>query len=329
MGKLSISVATWDYDRVRAIIDGRVPIEGCDVNHLATAPEETFFRVLASREFDVAELSLSSYMIALSRGGCGYRAVPVFPSRAFRHSAIYIRTDRGIAAPQDLRGKVVGVPEYQLTANLWVRGILEDQYGVRPNQISWRRGGMEEPGRREKVAIAPPGVEIETIPDNDTLSRMLEDGRIDALIAPRAPSCFVRRSPHVGRMFPDFRSQERAYFLETRIFPIMHVLAIREELLDAHPWLATSVFKAFAQAKQVCMQELHEVTALKITLPWVVAEAEATCEVMGDDFWPYGLQENRVTLGAAVRYAWEQGLTARRLSIEELFVPSTLETSKI
>jgi 4,5-dihydroxyphthalate decarboxylase len=329
MGKLSISVATWDYDRVRAIIDGRVPIEGCDVNHLATAPEETFFRALAAREFDITELSLSSYMIALSRGGCGYRAIPVFPSRAFRHSAIYVRADRGITRPQDLRGKVVGVPEYQLTANLWVRGILEDEYGVRPNEISWRRGGMEEPGRREKIVVTPPGVEIETISDEDTLSQMLADGRIDALIAPRAPSCFVRREPHVSRMFPDFRNEERAYFLKTRIFPIMHVLAIREELLDTHHWLATSVFKAFVQAKRLCMQELHEVTALKITLPWVVAEAESTRDTMGEDFWPYGLQENRITLGAAVRYAWEQGLTARPLSIEELFVPSTLETSKI
>lgn len=329
MGKLAISVATWDYDRVRAIIDGRIAIEGCDLNYVVTAPEETFFRAFNAREFDVAELSLSSYLIALSRGGCGYRAIPVFPSRAFRHSAIYVRSDRDIRRAEDLRGRVVGVPEYQLTANLWVRGILADDYGVHPGQISWRRGGMEEPGRQEKIAVAPAGVEIETIGADDTLSQMLEDGRIDALIAPRAPSCFVRRAPNVARLFPDFRSEERSYFERTRIFPIMHVLAIREEVVDAHAWLPTSVFKAYAQAKRLCMQELYEVTALKLTLPWVVAEAESTREAMGEDFWPYGFRENRIALEAAVRYSHEQGLSARRLSADELFVASTLETSKI
>lgn len=329
MAKLPITVATWDYDRVRAILDGRVAIEGCDVNYIVTAPEETFFRAFTARQFDVAELSLSSYMIALSRGGCGYRAVPVFPSRAFRHSAIYVRSDRGISRPEDLRGRIVGVPEYQLTANLWVRGILADEYGVQPAQISWRRGGMEEPGRYEKLSVAPAGVEIETIAADDTLSRMLREGRIDALIAPRAPSCFVERAPGVTRMFSDFRNEERAYFGKTGIFPIMHVLAIREELVNAHPWLATSVFKAFAEAKRLCMHELYEVTALKLTLPWVVAEAEATRAVMGEDFWPYGFEANRTTLSAAVRYSHEQDLSARRLSVEELFVPSTLEMSKI
>lgn len=329
MGKLALSVATWDYDRVRAIIDRRVSVEGCDINYVVTAPEETFFRAFASREFDVTELSLSSYLIALSRGGCGYRAVPVFPSRAFRHSAIYVRSDRGIERPQDLSGKTVGVAEYQLTANLWVRGILADDYGVQPHQVAWRRGGMEEPGRQEKIPVAPPGIEIESIGASDTLSRMLRDGRIDALISPRAPSCFTRRVPEVGRLFPDFRGEERAYFARTKIFPIMHVLAIREELVQAHPWLATSVFKAYAEAKQMCLQELYELTALKITLPWVVAEAESTRDAMGEDFWSYGFENNRVTLEAAVRYSHEQGLSARRLSAEELFVPSTLEISKI
>lgn len=329
MGKLALSVATWDYDRVRAIIDRRVSVEGCDMNYVVTAPEETFFRAFTSREFDVTELSLSSYLIALSRGGCGYRAVPVFPSRAFRHSAIYVRSDRGIERPQDLRGKTVGVAEYQLTANLWVRGILADDYGVQPHQVSWRRGGMEEPGRQEKIPVAPPGIEIESIGAGDTLSRMLGDGRIDALISPRAPSCFTRRAPEIGRLFPDFRGEERAYFARTKIFPIMHVLAIREELVQAHPWLATSVFKAYAEAKQMCLQELYELTALKITLPWVVAETESTRDAMGEDFWSYGFESNRVTLEAAVRYSHEQGLSARRLSAEELFVPSTLEISKI
>lgn len=328
MSRVPLTVACWDYDRTRALREGEVAIEGCDVNYLSLAPEETFFRAFSAAEFDVTELSFSSYMVARSRGTCPYLAVPVFPSRAFRHSAIYVRTDRGITRPQDLRGKVVGVPEYQITASLWVRGILRDEYGVDPADLDWRTGGVEQPGRHEKLAIQPPGIRITSAP-HGSLSDLLAAGELDALVTARAPSCYGRGEPGVGRLFPNFRDEERAYFAKTGIFPIMHVLGIRETLLQDHPWLASSVVKAFQQAKERCLRELEEVTALKVTLPWVAQEAEETRALMGRDFWPYGVAENRKVLEALVRYSWEQGLSARPLAVEELFAPQTLEVAKI
>ncbi len=330
MGKLPLTVATWDYDRVQALVDGRVRIEGCDVNYLTLAPEETFFRAFGNCEFDVAEMSMSSYLIALSRGQCGYQAIPVFPSRCFRHSAIYIRTDRGIDKPQDLRGRVVGVPEYQMTAALWARGILADEYGVAAHEMRWRNGGLEETGRHEKLSLdLPPNISLEPIAADETLSEMLRTGAIDAVVTARAPSSFTRGAPNVGRLFPDFRSVEKAYFKKTGIFPIMHVLGIRKELLAQQPWLASSVFKAFVEAKTACLPNFESTAALRLMLPWVVSEVDDTRQVMGDDFWPYGFAENRVTLEAAVKYSAEQGLSRRRMTVEEMFVPSTLETVRI
>lgn len=328
MSLLPLTVACWDYDRTRALREGRVRIEGCDLNYLPLAPEETFFRAFAGAEFDVTELSFSSYLISRSRGTCPYIAIPVFPSRAFRHSAIYIRTDRGIARPEDLKGKIVGVPEYQITAATWVRGILRDGYGVDPSQLEWRTGGLEEPGRSEKLTIQPPGIRI--VPTTGrSLSELLAQGEIDALVTARAPSCFAAGAQDVDRLFPNFREEERAYFGRTGIFPIMHVLGIRESLAKEQPWLPSSLYKAFREAKDLCLREMEEVTALKVTLPWVAQEAEETRRLMGQDYWPYGVAENRKVLDTLVRYSWEQGLSQRQMSVEELFVPSTLEISKI
>lgn len=330
MSPLPLTVATWDYDRVRAIIDGRVPIEGCDVNFLRLPPEETFFRAFAHGEFDVAELSLSSYLIAHSRDTCPYTAIPVFPSRSFRHSAIYIRTDQGIKRPEDLRGRTVGVPEYQMTAALWARGILADEYGVAAEDVLWRNGGLEEPGRHEKLALnLPASIRLEPIAAEQTLSAMLADGELDGLVTARTPSCFSHGRTGVGRLFPEFRSVERDYFARTGIFPIMHVIGIRNDVVAKHPWLAASVAKAFNQAKNLAMRELSETTALKISLPWVVAETEATARAMGADFWPYGVEANRPTLEAALRYSRAQGLIWRQLTIEELFIPNVLAAARV
>jgi 4,5-dihydroxyphthalate decarboxylase len=330
MSRLPLVVATGNYDRVRAIIDGRVAIEGCDVNYITLEPEETFFRAFGAREFDVTELSLSSYMVATSRGTCPYKAIPVFPSRMFRHSAIYIRTDRGIARPEDLKGKRIGVPEYQLTAQLWARGILADEYGVKASDMSWLYGGEEEPGRTEKLKLElPPEISLAPIPEGATLSAMLRDGAIDGIISPRAPSCFSQKAPNVGRLFPNFRQAELDYFSRTGIFPIMHVLGIRNDLVEAQPWLPSSVFKAFVQARNATYEDLDFLAALRVTLPTLTAELEEIHRVMGHDFWPYGFAENRKALAAAVRYSYEQGLSKRQLAIEELFVPATLDTVKI
>ncbi|MEE8434419.1 MAG: ABC transporter substrate-binding protein [bacterium] len=326
MTKLSLTVACWDYDRTRALMDGRVAIEGCDINYIPLPPEELFFRAFRHQKFDVSELSLSTYTLQRSRGAAHYSAIPVFVSRSFRHSALYRRTDRGIDTPQDLKGRKVGVPEYQVTAAVWVRGILHDEYGVAPEDISWVTGGLEEPGGEEKVPFQPPaGVPVAHAPQGKTLSGMLAAGELDALVCYRPPSCYLRGDPAVGRMFEDYRRAEQSYYQKTGIFPIMHVIGIRNTLLEAYPWLAASVFKAFLEAKELSVRELSVLNALKITLPWVEAETKATMALMGEDFWPYGVPGNEKTLAAFLRYAHQQGITASEVAIEDLFVPSTLE----
>lgn len=322
--KLPLTVACWDYDRTRLLFDGQVAIEGCETNMLCLPVEETFFRALRSTEFDVAELSLSSYTMMRSRGSCPYIAVPVFLSRMFRHSAIYVRADSPLRAPEDLRGRTVGVPEYQLTAPVWVRGILQDEYGVQPHELRWRTGGVETPGRHEKVSFsAPPGVQVESIPATDTLDQQLLDGRIDALIAPRAPASFVQGKS--VRLFNNLRETERAYYAKTGIFPIMHVVGIRAALVEQQPWLAASVYKAFNQAKDHALRELSEVGALKTSLPWLTSEYDDTVAAMGRDFWQYGVQSNKAALDAFLRYHHQQGLSSRLMHAGELFAPSTEE----
>jgi len=328
--RLPISLACRGYDRVRALADGRVGVEGCELTLLPLGPEEVFFRAFSRAEFDVSELSLSTYLMTLGRDDPPYVALPVFVSRMFRHSAIYVRTDRGISEPADLKGRAVGVPEYQVTAAVWVRGMLQDEYGVAPSDLRWRTGGLEEPGRREKLALAlPPGIEVRPVASDRTLSRMLAEGEIDALVAPRVPSCFARGAPGVGRLFADHRSVERAYYRKTGFFPIMHVIGIRRALLERHPWLARSVYKAFAEAKRVATAELADLTALQATLPFLAAELEDTRALMGEDYWPYGVEANRPALEALVRYSFEQGLSPRRLAVEELFAPATLEGFRV
>ncbi|MES2050889.1 MAG: PhnD/SsuA/transferrin family substrate-binding protein [Pseudomonadota bacterium] len=322
--KLPLTVACWDYDRTRLLFDGQVAIEGCETNMLCLPVEETFFRALRSTEFDVAELSLSSYTMMRSRGSCPYIAIPVFLSRMFRHSAIYVRADSPLRTPEDLRGRTVGVPEYQLTAPVWVRGILQDEYGVQPHELRWRTGGVETPGRHEKVSFsAPPGVHVESIPATDTLDQQLLDGRIDALIAPRAPASFVQGKS--VRLFNNLRETERAYYAKTGIFPIMHVVGIRAALVEQQPWLAASVYKAFNRAKDHALRELSEVGALKTSLPWLTSEYDDTVAAMGRDFWQYGVQSNKAALDAFLRYHHQQGLSSRLMQAGELFAPSTEE----
>lgn len=324
--KLPLTVACWDYDRTRAITSGEVRIEGCETNVITLPVEETFFRALRYQEFDVAELSLSSYTMQVARGGSPYIAIPVFLSRMFRHSAIYVRTDAGIESPTQLKGRQVGVPEYQLTAPVWVRGLLSDEYGVQPEDIHWRTGGVEQSGRHEKVLLpSAVGARIEPIPHDQTLNAWLLEGRIDALIVPRAPSAFAAQDGRVTRLFRQLRSVERGYFQRTGIFPIMHVVGIRRGLVERHPWLAASVYKAFATAKDMALQELREVAALKTSLPWLPSEIDDTVSLMGNDFWSYGARANEKTLSAFLRYHHAQGLSERQVSIDELFAQNTQE----
>ena len=325
MAKLPITIASWNYDRVQPVIDGRVHVEGCEVIYLALRPEETFHRAYINREFDVSEIGLSAYIISVSRGEADYVAVPVFLSRLFRHSAIYIRTDRGIKGPKDLAGRKVGAPEYQMTAAMWVRGMLQDVYGVKPGDIQWRQGGLESPGRKDKMPMnLPADFPLESIGAAETLSSLLAQGKLDAIVTAEAPSCYRDGKTPVARLFEDYEAAEREYFRQTGLFPIMHALGIRKDVHEKHPWLASSLVKAFSEAKDIATRDLEEVVALKTTLPWIGSQARSTRELMGDDFWPYGVEANRKVLDAMTRYSYEQGLSVRRVGVDELFAPSTL-----
>lgn len=326
---LNLSIACGDYDRTRPLVDGVVPIEGVSPVFIRLEPEEMFFRAFRHVEFDVCELSLSSFTVKTARGDCPYVGLPVFPSRAFRHTSIFIRTDRGIEKTEDLKGRRVGVPEYQLTANVWARLILEE-HGVRPSDIRWVRGGYEHPGRLEKIALnLPADVEIEDAPEGATLSSMLAAGEIDGVIGPRAPSCFERGSPNVGWLYPDPAATATAWFRRHRIFPIMHLLGIRRPVLDQHPWLGNAILKAFEQAKRIALAKLTDTSATKVTLPFVEEQLRAARSLMGQDFWPYGFEPNREALDVFLAAHHAQGLSQRRLAPEELFHPATLESYRI
>jgi 4,5-dihydroxyphthalate decarboxylase len=327
---VQLSLTVGDYDRTRAIFDGRARIEGCDVTAVMLEPEEAFHRAFKFQEFDVTEMSLSSHAVNTARGTAHYVGIPAFVSRLFRHSGIYIRTDRGISRPEDLKGKTIGLPEYQITANVWIRGMLKDQYGIEPREIRWRRGGVEEPGRDERTPInLPPDIDLKDIPSDRTLSQMLESGELDGVIGARAPSCFLRGAPHVARLFPDYPKAEEDYFRRTKIFPIMHLIGIRRTLAERHPWLAVSVFKAFIKAKEICMKEFEQIGHLACSLPWSVHEYDRLQRILGADYWSYGLEANRHVLETLTHYSFDQGLSARKVTPEELFAHSTHDLSKI
>jgi 4,5-dihydroxyphthalate decarboxylase len=324
MSALRIALSCWDYDRTRALQDGRVRVDGVDLTYLPLDVEETFFRMMRHAEFDVSELSLSSYVLSCTREPRPFVAIPVFPSREFRHSSIFVHEGAGIERPEDLRGRRVGIPEYQLTAVVWIRGILAEHYGVQPEDVVYRTGGLEAPGRIEKAPVQlPPGIRVEPVPAGATLAQLLADGEIDALYTPRAPSTLGRG---VVRLFGDGREVEREYFARTGIFPIMHTVAIRRELYEQHRWLAQSLVKAFEAAKRVAIEDLEETSALKVALPWVTAELDETRRVLGFDYWPYGLEPNRHVLETFLRYHHEQGLSPRQLTPDELFAPESLES---
>ena len=330
MRKVPLTLAVASYDRVKALFNGRVEIEGVELIPLAMEAEECFHRAFKFHEFDISELSLSSHTMTTSRGEAHYVGVPAFVSRVFRHSGIYVRTDRGIMTPADLAGKKVGVPEYQITANVWIRGILQDDYGLKPSAVHWRRGGIEEPGRGERAPIQlPKNIDLQQISDDKTLSQMLESGELDGMITARAPSCFDRRVANVDRLFPDFKRAEQDYFKRTRIFPIMHLIGVRRSLVEKYPWLPVNIYNAFLAAKKIAVKELNELAQLMVNLPWVVAHYDETRAVMGEDFWPYGFNENKHTLETFTRYHHEQGLSHRKVDPAELFAASTFDISKI
>ena len=328
MAKLTLSLAVGDYDRTRPLIDGMVQIDGISPLILTLSPEEIFFRAFRDAPFDVCELSLSSFAVKTAAGDCPYVGVPAFVSRAFRHTSIYVRKDC-IGRPQDLKGRRIGVGEYQLTANVWARAVLAD-HGVAPADVVWVRGGLEEPGRVEKVAVAlPPSIRLEAAPQDAALARLLAEGAIDAIISPRAPSCFDEGHPNVGWLFDDPIAAAKDYYRRTAIFPIMHLVGVRRDIAERHPWVPAAMLKAFSAAKAAALRHLGDTAATKVTLPFVEEQLSGARALMGRDFWSYGLAPNRHVLDAFLQHHHDQGLSPRTVRADELFDPSTHEAVKI
>ena len=326
---LPLTIAVSRTDRTAALLDGRIRPEGLDVTWLPLNVEQIFFRMMRYREFDASEMSFSGYVVRKARGLDDFVAIPIFLSRSFRHSMVYINAKAGIERPEDLAGRRIGVPEYQMTAAVWMRGILEDDHGVRAQDIEWVQGGLEQPGRRPFEPVEPPGIKLSFARKDGTLAQMLADGEIDALLSPRVPSTHDQPDGLVRRLWTDTWGVQRDYFRRTRLFPIMHIVAVKRELVDKNPWIPQTLANAFTAAKRLAEADLRDTTTLPITLPFLGQHVEETIELMGEDYWPYGVEPNRATLEAFLRYSQHQGLIETVPAVDDLFPPSTRVISRI
>lgn len=325
---VEISLACELNDRTSRLYDGRISPEGIDLTVVPLEAEELFFRFSRFQDFDVSEMSMSSYMIAKDRG-IDITAFPAFPSRAFRHGQIYIHTNSGIEKPEELKGKRVGIPEYQMTATLWQRAILQHEYGVAPSDVTWIKSGLENAEREERFDLdLPSDVEIVVDSSYKSLNAMIRDGDIDAMLTARTPDSF-HDSDSVDRLFPDYVSTEKDYFKRTGHFPIMHTMAMRGDVYEDDPWVALELYKAFEQAKNEAIADLVDTTEWAVALPWLQSELASTQETLGDDYWPYGVDANRNTLEAMTEYSHEQGLSSRKHDVNSLFAANTISISQI
>ena len=324
MSRLHLTFACGDYDRTRALEEGTVRPDGIDLTYLRLPVEETFFRMLRHREFDVAEMSLSTYVATLDTDPRPFVALPVFTSRMFRHGAVYVNADSGIRTPADLCGKRIGSPEFQLTAGVWIRGILAEHHGVPVDSVTYYTGGQETPGRIEKGAVQTE-LDIRPIPPGATLSQMLADGELDALQTPRVPSPFSAGDRRVRRLFDDVVTVEREYYGATGIFPIMHVVVLRSDVYKRHRWMAQSLYKACVAARDEAYRRVYDSSALRFMEPWLIQHIEQSRELLGSDFWSYGLTSNEKALDVFLRYHHEQGLSKHRYEPADLFAPETAE----
>jgi ABC-type nitrate/sulfonate/bicarbonate transport system substrate-binding protein len=330
MSRLRLTFACGDYDRTRALNEGTIQPDGIELTYLRLPVEETFFRMMRHREFEVAEMSLSSYVVSLQSEPAPFVALPVYTSRMFRHGAIYCNADAGISEPSDLQGKRVGTPEYQLTAGVWVRGILADHHEVPIDSVTYVTGGQESPNRIEKAAVDLGGkVELTRIASGQMLSTMLAEGEIDALYTPRIPSPFAAGDRRVRRLFTDTVAAEKDYYAVTGIFPIMHVVVIRRDVYEQYPWVAQSLYKALLRAKNEAYATLYDSSALRFMLPWLNQDLEAARTLLGEDYWSYGVDGNVEVLQTFLRYHHEQGLSRRLLTPLELFAPEATESAVI
>jgi 4,5-dihydroxyphthalate decarboxylase len=317
--RLHLTLATTDYDHVRDLVNGIVRADGIVLTAFTLPIEEITFRFIKNREWDVSELSFGKFIGYAAQGNSPFIGIPVFPSRVFRHSAFYVRTDRGISSPKDLEGKSVGIPEWAQTAGIYARGFLSETAGVDLRKIKWVQAGMNEAGREEKVEFKlPPGIQYSQRRDI-SVSAMLLSGEIDAAICARVPNAFKTAPGKIVRLYPDYRKDEMAYHDATGIYPIMHVVALRRAVFERYPWVAMNLFKAFEQAKARSQERIDDLTASRIPVPWAAAIAGEWSKSFGDDPFPYGLEANRKTLDAFCRFAHDQGVTAKKLTPDNLF----------
>lgn len=322
MADLKLTLACWDYDRTRPLIDGRVKPDGIELDIQILRPRQTFPRMLEDREFQISELSLASYAILKAQGECPFVAIPVTLSKIFRHSCIYVRSHASIRTPGDLKGKRVGTTQYGSTGLVFMRGMLQHEYGVAPTDMHWFMGGLTAAADRPLLPLKlPADTRLDFLAPGQTLEAMLEAGELDALLSLYIPSLFVRSSPRIARLFPDYKEVEQDYYRRTRIFPIMHIVVLREDVYREHPWAARSIYQAFCKARDLAVEGLYDTDALRVALPWLVDHVEETWRVMGKDFWAYGIEPNRPTLAALGSYIREQGLASRCVTPEELFAP--------
>jgi 4,5-dihydroxyphthalate decarboxylase len=327
---LVVSLATWDHDRVMALHEARVTVPGVALRSVLAPTSKLFPQAVGDAPHDVTEMSISSYILQVSRGVGDYTAIPAFVSRAFRHSGFFARLGSGIETPADFAGRRIGVPEYQMTAALWMRGILADDFGVDCSGIHWRTGALDEGIRRERLELKlPDGMVVEPIADGETLQDLLLAGQIDGLLAPKPPRAFLDGNPDLVRLFPDFEAAEQDYHRRTGFFPIMHLIGIRKSLVQAHPWLPRALYDGFVEARDLALQRLRAVwlgNANRLSLPWLNASMERTLATLGPDYWSYGFDANRAELDAVCRYSVEQHLAEARVAPEALFHPSVLDT---
>ena len=329
MSKLPLTLAISHYDHVTELVTGRVPVEGVELTALNLQIEEIFFRQFNYRDFDVSEVSMGKYCSLVSQGDSPLVAIPVFPSRVARHSSVYIRRDGPVKKPQDLAGKRIGIPEWAQTASVYSRGFIQHQYGIDLKSIHWIQAGVDQPGRLEKVKLKlPDGIRYESRPDK-SLGGMLISGEIDAALSAHPPLCFDQGHPNVGRLFEDYLDIEMKYVKETGIYPIMHTVAFRREIVEKHPWVAANLFKAFDEARRISVERALACTSSALPLPWGYEFAKRMQAVVGNDLMPYGVEANRTTLDAFLQYAFEQGVCHRRLQPEELFPPQVQKSFKV
>jgi 4,5-dihydroxyphthalate decarboxylase len=319
MPDIHLSMATSGYDHFRDVLSGRVRPEGIELTTMELPVEDIFFRTFSFAEWDIAEFSMAKYVAMIGAGTAPFRAIPVFPSRVFRQSAFYIRADNQVHGAKDFVGRRIGVPEWGQTAGIYARGFLQHQCGVRLSDVHWVQAGVNQAGRTEKIALSlPEGVQIEQIKDR-SLNDMLLSGDLDAIISAREPASFLSRDSRIVRLWPDSQSIEEGYYRETGIFPIMHVVVIKNDVLARHPWVATNLLRAFEEAKANSLRRLSSIVHSSIPVPWFQEAYDHARQVFGDDFWPYGIQPNRLTLDKFLQFCQEQGVLSRKVSVEELF----------